>query len=59
VLGERGFTTELTAFLDAVRDGGPSPVPAREAMEALRTSLAALQSARTGETVDLTTWEAS
>lgn len=59
VLGERGFTTELTAFLDAVRSGGPSPVPAREAMESLRTALAALESARTGRTVDLTTWEPS
>jgi myo-inositol 2-dehydrogenase/D-chiro-inositol 1-dehydrogenase len=33
-------------------------VPAHEAMESLRTALAALESARTGRTVDLTTWEA-
>lgn len=59
VLGDRGFTTELTTFLDAVRSGGPSPVPAREAMESLRTALAALESARSGQTIDLTTWAAS
>lgn len=57
-LGDRGFTVELRTFFDAIRAGGPSPVPAREATESLRTSLAALESARTGRTVDLTTWEA-
>lgn len=56
VLGDRGFTAELGAFLDAVRSGGPSPVPASEALESVRTALAALESARTGRTIDLTTW---
>jgi hypothetical protein len=32
-------------------------VPALEAVESLRTALAALESARTGRTIDLTTWE--
>jgi predicted dehydrogenase len=59
VLSDRGFTRELRCFFDAVRAGGPSPVPAREAMESLHTALGALESARTGRTVDLTTWEAS
>jgi predicted dehydrogenase len=59
VLADRGFTRELATFFEAVRAGGPSPVPATEAMEALRTALAAVESARTGHTVDLTTWEAS
>ena len=59
VLGDRGFTLELSAFFDAVRTGGPSPVPADEATESLRTALAALESARTGRTIDLTTWEPS
>jgi predicted dehydrogenase len=59
VLSDRGFTRELATFFEAVRAGGPSPVPAREAMEALRTALAAVESARTGRTVDLTMWEAS
>jgi predicted dehydrogenase len=55
-LSDRGFTTELRTFFDAVRVGGPSPVPAGEAFEALRTALAAVESARTGRTIDLTTW---
>jgi myo-inositol 2-dehydrogenase/D-chiro-inositol 1-dehydrogenase len=59
VLGDRGFTSELRCFTDAVRAGGPSPVPAREALESLRTALAAVESVRTGNSVDLTTWELS
>jgi predicted dehydrogenase len=59
VLGDRGFAAELRSFFDAVRTGGPSPVPADEAMESLRTALAALESARSGRTIDLTTWEAA
>ncbi|GAA0401998.1 Gfo/Idh/MocA family oxidoreductase [Microbispora corallina] len=58
VLGDREFTLELSAFFDACRDGGPPPVPAAEAAESLRTALAAIESARTGRTIDLTTWEA-
>jgi predicted dehydrogenase len=57
VLGDREFTRELSAFFDACRTGGPPPVPAGEAAESLRTALAALESARTGRTIDLTTWE--
>jgi predicted dehydrogenase len=59
VLGDREFTRELSAFFDACRAGGPPPVPATEAVESLRTALAALESARTGQTIDLTTWEVS
>jgi predicted dehydrogenase len=58
VLGDREFTHELRDFFDAVRAGGPAPVPATEATESLRTALAALESARTGRTIDLTAWEA-
>jgi predicted dehydrogenase len=58
VLADRGFTLELRTFFDAIRAGAPSPVPAAEALESLRTALAALESAGTGRTVDLTTWEA-
>jgi predicted dehydrogenase len=57
VLSDRGFRLELRTFVEAIRAGGPSPVPAREAGEALRTALAALESVRTGRSVDLTTWE--
>ena len=57
VLRDRGFTAELRAFTDAIRAGEPSPVPATEALESLRVGLAALESVRTGETIDLTSWE--
>jgi myo-inositol 2-dehydrogenase/D-chiro-inositol 1-dehydrogenase len=57
-LGARGFHAEVGAFVEAVRAGGPSPVPVDAGFEALRTALAALESVRTGETIDLTTWEA-
>jgi myo-inositol 2-dehydrogenase/D-chiro-inositol 1-dehydrogenase len=57
-LGERGYTREVAAFLDAVRTGAPSPVPVADGVAATRTALAALHSVRTGEPVDLTTWEA-
>jgi predicted dehydrogenase len=56
-LVDRGFALELRTFFDAMRTGGTSPVPARDATESLRTALAARESARTGRTVDLTTWE--
>lgn len=45
-LGDRGFRAEIGAFVDAVRAGGPSPVPATEALAALRTGLAAEVSLR-------------
>jgi myo-inositol 2-dehydrogenase/D-chiro-inositol 1-dehydrogenase len=57
VLSDRGFTKELRDFTDAIRAGGPSPVPAEDALESLRVALGALESVRTGETIDLTTWE--
>lgn len=56
-LGERGYLREIGAFTHAVRAGGPSPVPVSEGVTATRTALAALHSVRTGEPVDLTTWE--
>lgn len=59
VLGDRGIVDELRAFVHAVRDDALSPVPATEGLESMRTALAAVESARTGRTVDLTSWEAS
>jgi myo-inositol 2-dehydrogenase/D-chiro-inositol 1-dehydrogenase len=56
-LGERGYTREIAAFVEAVRTGGPSPVPVADGVAATRTALAALHSARTGEPVDLASWE--
>jgi predicted dehydrogenase len=57
VLSDRGFTAELRDFTDAIRAGGPSPVPAEDALDSLRVALGALESVRTGDTVDLTSWE--
>jgi myo-inositol 2-dehydrogenase/D-chiro-inositol 1-dehydrogenase len=56
-LGDRGFRAEIRAFTDAIRSGGLSPVPARTGLQATRVALAALESLRTGATIDLTTWE--
>jgi myo-inositol 2-dehydrogenase/D-chiro-inositol 1-dehydrogenase len=56
-LGERGYAREVAAFVEAVRTGGPSPVPVADGVAATRTALAALHSVRTGEPVDLTSWE--
>jgi myo-inositol 2-dehydrogenase/D-chiro-inositol 1-dehydrogenase len=56
-LGERGYHREVAAFVEAVRTGGPSPVPAEAGYEATRTALAAHESLRTGQPVDLTAWE--
>jgi predicted dehydrogenase len=56
-LGERGFREEVGAFVAAVREGAPSPVPAEAGFRAARTALAAHESLRTGQPVDLTTWE--
>jgi predicted dehydrogenase len=58
-LGERGYAAEVGAFLDAIRGGAPSPVPVADGVAATRTALAALHSLRTGEPVDLTSWEGS
>jgi predicted dehydrogenase len=58
-LGERGYAQEVAAFVEAVRSGTPSPVPVADGVAATHTALAALHSVRTGESVDLTTWERS
>jgi len=57
-LGNRGYRTEIARFTEAARRGGPSPVAAEDGLAALRTALAALESVRTGHTIDLATWEA-
>jgi myo-inositol 2-dehydrogenase/D-chiro-inositol 1-dehydrogenase len=53
-LGNRGFRAQMAAFVEAIRAGGPAPIGADEGAAALRTSLAALESIRTGRTVQLT-----
>ncbi|MGI8701304.1 MAG: Gfo/Idh/MocA family protein [Nocardioidaceae bacterium] len=56
-LGEQGFSSEIHSFVEAVRSGGPPPVPPADGLSALRTSLATLESVRSGATIDLTSWE--
>lgn len=53
VLGDRGFRAEIRAFVEAIRTGGPSPIPAAAARDALRTAIAALTSVRTGQPVTI------
>ena len=53
VLGDRGFRAEIGAFVEAIRTGGPSPIPATAARDALRTAIAALTSVRTGQPVTI------
>lgn len=48
---EEPLKAELLALLEAVRTGGPSPIPLREGIEALRLAEAALESARSGAPV--------
>jgi predicted dehydrogenase/threonine dehydrogenase-like Zn-dependent dehydrogenase len=48
---EKGHREEVTAFLDAVREGRPSPIPLGELLEVTRASFAAVEAARTGATV--------
>lgn len=55
-LGQRGFVAEIGAFIAAIRNGGSSPVPAEAGLGALRTALGALESLRTGDTINLTSW---
>jgi myo-inositol 2-dehydrogenase/D-chiro-inositol 1-dehydrogenase len=45
------YTAELTAFADAVRTGGASPVTGEDARAALAIALAAAESVRTGRPV--------
>jgi predicted dehydrogenase len=52
-LGNRGFVAEIRAFLDAAATGGPSPVPAEDALLALDVALAAVESLRTRRAVHL------
>ncbi|MBV9922459.1 MAG: Gfo/Idh/MocA family oxidoreductase [Pseudonocardia sp.] len=47
------YAGEITAFAEAVRTGGPSPVPGGAARTALSIALAAIESVKTGATVTL------
>ncbi len=45
------YRNELTAFVDALRDGAPMPVTVKDGMQALRLAECALRSAQTGQPV--------
>lgn len=49
--GENSFAAEIRAFLDCIAGGGPVPVSGRDALRALRISLAADASLRSGRPV--------
>ena len=50
---QTAYTREHAAFIDAVRSGRPLPISPQDARAALRTALAAVESARTGTAVSL------
>jgi myo-inositol 2-dehydrogenase / D-chiro-inositol 1-dehydrogenase len=50
---EAAYTKELTVFLDAVRNGAPSPCPVEDALAALRVAEAAETSRQEGRPVRL------
>jgi UDP-N-acetylglucosamine 3-dehydrogenase len=49
---EEPLAVELTAFADAVRDGGPPPVEPHDAMVALLLAMKMVESALSGQVVD-------
>jgi len=50
---DKGHAAELTAFVDAVLRGGPSPIHPVDAAHVTRVTFAAAASARSGEPVTI------
>jgi predicted dehydrogenase/threonine dehydrogenase-like Zn-dependent dehydrogenase len=50
---DKGHAEEVRRFMDAVRTGGPPPIPYAEIENAMRSTFAVLESARTGSPVKL------
>jgi predicted dehydrogenase len=50
---DKGHTAELSAFLEAVRSGKPSPINPEDAAHVTRVTFAAVESIRIGQRVDL------
>ena len=46
---DKGFQEEMRLFLDAVRSGGPAPIPFEQSVATTRATLAALASLRSGQ----------
>lgn len=57
-VSEDPYSKELEAFRDAVAAGEAPPVPGEEGVRALQIALAAIESDRTGEPVEITPLEA-
>jgi predicted dehydrogenase/threonine dehydrogenase-like Zn-dependent dehydrogenase len=51
---DKGHTTQLAAFIAAVRHGGTSPIPLAELEHTSRVTLRAAESMRAGRAIDLT-----
>ncbi|MFW5728829.1 MAG: Gfo/Idh/MocA family protein [Spirochaetota bacterium] len=49
-----GHDRQIAAFVEAVRSGAPAPVPPEDGIRALRLSLLALESMRTGRVMEVT-----
>ena len=52
---DKGHQAEVAAFFEAVRRGGPSPIPIEELIAGARASFAAVHSLRTGDAINLDT----
>ena len=52
---DKGHAAELRAFLEAVREGGPSPIDPQHSAHVTRVTFAAVESARSGAPVDVLT----
>lgn len=53
LVGEDSFGAEIAAFVDSVAHNTPEPIGGREAAEALRVALAAIEALQTGRTVEI------
>ncbi len=52
---DKGHSTQLSAFLSAVRSGGPAPIDESELLESSLATIALVESLRSGAPVILTT----
>lgn len=50
---DKGHNAEVAAFFEAVRKGGPSPIPLDQLIAGARASFAAVRSLRSGEAITL------
>jgi predicted dehydrogenase len=52
-LTEKGQAEEVRQFVQAVKTGGPMPIPLEELLESTRATLAVMESIRTGRAIEL------